>query len=188
MPVIVRYRVDIDGHLAGETFQVPNEELAALYHPNAEVIAATSDVFIPAIVEDLTVAQLAQVQTLINSTIEPITVNFVIDGGEGEIQPGVKGDFQVQFDATILEWALFADPAGSIVVDLWRSSYAAYPPLVGNSITGAAKPTLVSDVKANSSNLTGWTPGITQGDVFRVVVDSAQDAVRVTLSLRVLRA
>lgn len=186
MPVIVRYRTSVDGHIAGETFQVPNEAAANQYHPNAEVIAVTPDVFLPIVVQDLTVEQLGQVQTLINATIEPVTVNYVIDGGEDPITTGEKGDFRVNFDAEITGWALVADRPGDIIIDLWKSSFSDYPPSVADSITGVNKPTLIN-VDKNQGTLTSpWQ--ITQGDIFRVYVQSASEVTRVTLSLSVLRA
>jgi hypothetical protein len=111
----------------------------------------------------------------------------VIDGGGATITTGVKGDIEVPFDCTIVSARLFADQSGSVVVDVWKDSYANFPPTNGDSITAAAKPTLSSAAKSQDSTLTGWTKTLSKGDVLRFNVDSATTVQRVTLSLAVTR-
>lgn len=113
---------------------------------------------------------------------------FLIDGGGSTITTGIKGDFSVDFDATILQATLLADQTGSIVIDLWKDTFANYPPDNADSITASAPPTISSDVKSVDSALTGWTTSITSGDTIRVNVDSVTDIQRVSLVLKVLRS
>lgn len=94
---------------------------------------------------------------------------------------------EVNFPATIEAATLLADAAGSIVVDVWRDSYANYPPVVGDSICGSAKPTLSSAQKSQDTTLSGWTTALARGDVLKVHVDSASVVKGVTLALRVIR-
>ena len=54
--------------------------------------------------------------------------SFVIDGGGSAITTGQKGFFLVPA-GLILEVRLLADATGSIVVDLWKETYASAPPL-----------------------------------------------------------
>ena len=117
-------------------------------------------------------------------------VNFVIDGGGSAIATGIKGDIHCDFGAnvTILAVTLLADQSGSIVVDLWKDTYANFAPTVADTITAAAKPTISAATKSQDTTLTGWTTTITDGDVIRVNVDSAATVTRVTLSLKVRRA
>jgi hypothetical protein len=90
---------------------------------------------------------------------------------------------EVPFAAVIVSWRLLADAAGSVVVDLWRDSYANAPPTVADTITGGAKPTLSSAIKAEATTLTGWSPVLAPGDWLRVHVESASVVKRVVLSL-----
>jgi hypothetical protein len=113
------------------------------------------------------------------------TITYIIDGGGAAITTGVKGDVHIPFGCTITEWTLLADQSGSIVVDIWKDTYANAPPVVGDSITASAKPTLSSAAKNQSSTLTGWSPAITANSVLRFNVDSATTVQRVTLSLKV---
>jgi len=113
------------------------------------------------------------------------TVLVVVDGGGVTITTGVKGDLQVPFNCTIVEATLLADASGSIVVDVWKDTYANYPPTVADSITASAKPTISTATKSTDATLTGWTTTMTAGDTIRVNVDSVTTIQRVTLTLRV---
>jgi hypothetical protein len=112
---------------------------------------------------------------------------LIIDGGTSPIAPGIKGDITVPFGCTITEVELFADQVGSIVVDIWKDTYANFPPIAGDSITASAKPTLVSASKYQDDTLTGWTTSITAGDILRFNVNSASTVQRVTVALKTLK-
>ena len=113
----------------------------------------------------------------------------MIDGGGIPITAGIKGDITIPFGCTIIEWTLLADVAGSIVVDIWKDTYANYPPTVLDTITGSALPTITAATKGQSSTLTGWTSTITAGDTLRFNVNTpgATTITRVTLSLKLAR-
>jgi hypothetical protein len=115
------------------------------------------------------------------------TILFIIDGGGSAITTGEKGDLTIPFACTINEWTLLADQSGSIVVDIWKDTYANYPPTVADTITASAKPTISTATKGQSSTLTGWTTSIAAGDILAFNVDSASTVQRVTLSLKVTR-
>lgn len=114
-------------------------------------------------------------------------LNFVVDGGGSAITTGVKGYLHFPFACSIIEWTILGDQSGSIQFDLWKDTYANYPPVVGDSITAAAKPLVSSSTKAQSSTLTGWTTTIAAGDIIAVNVDSITTMQRATLALKVLR-
>ena len=116
-----------------------------------------------------------------------LSITFLISGGGSTVATGIAGDLTVPFNCEITEWTLLADQTGSVVVDIWKDTYANYPPTVADTITGSAKPTISAGVKGQSSTLTGWTTTITAGDTLRFNVDSAATLTRVTLSLKVKR-
>lgn len=113
------------------------------------------------------------------------TITYVIDGGGAAITTGLKGYLEIPFACTIDRWTLLADQSGSIVVDIWKDSYANAPPLIADVITASAKPTISTATKAQSTTLTGWTATIAAGDVLAFNVNSVTGIQRVTLSLRV---
>jgi hypothetical protein len=116
-----------------------------------------------------------------------VTLNFVIDGGGVAITTGIKGDLVIDFACTIQQVTLLADQSGSIVVDIWKQVYASFPPLVAQTITASALPTITTATKAQDATLTGWTKTINAGDILRLNVNSATTVQRVTLSLKVTR-
>lgn len=120
-------------------------------------------------------------------TTQYLSISFIIDGGGVTITTGIKGDLTIPFACTIQEWTLLADQSGSVVVDIWKDTYANYPPTVADTITGSALPTITTATKGQSSTLTGWTTTIAAGDTLRFNVNSATTITRVTLSLKVYR-
>ncbi len=91
------------------------------------------------------------------ATPELATLTFVIDGGGAAIATGIKGDLEIPFACTINQVTLLADQSGSIVVDIWKDTYANYPPTGADSITASAKPTISAAAKSQDATLTGWT-------------------------------
>jgi hypothetical protein len=106
-----------------------------------------------------------------------------IDGGGLEITTGIKNDLVIPYDMTITGWYLTADQTGSIVIDIWKDTYANFPPTVAGTITGTEKPTITASNKAQDLTLTSWTTTISAGDVLRFNVDSVTGIQRVTLVL-----
>lgn len=75
---------------------------------------------------------------------------------------------------TITSWTILTEGgSGSCVVDVWKTTYAGAPPTVANTITAAAKPTVSTSTKAQSSTLTGWTTSVAAGDVMTFKLDSS---------------
>lgn len=122
-----------------------------------------------------------------NWTVPPSlrrAVEFVIDGGGSAITTGVKGDIEMPVAWTDIASArLFADQSGSIVVNIWKDTYANYPPTVADKITASAPPTISTATKSEDTTLTGWTKTGSAGDVLRFNVDSVTTIQRVTVSL-----
>jgi hypothetical protein len=115
------------------------------------------------------------------------TINFLIDGGGSAITTGIKGDVQLDFACTIDSATLLADQSGSIVVDIWKDTYANFPATDADSITASAVPTISTATKSTDASLTGWTTSISAGDILRFNVDSVTSIERVTVALKVTR-
>jgi len=116
-------------------------------------------------------------------------VGLIIDGGGSVITTGIKGFLEVPFACTITAATLLSTDAavtrGSIVVDVWKDTYANYAPTVADTITASAKPTLSSAIKSRDTTLTGWTTSLSAGDILGFKVDSVSTLLRVTLQLTV---
>jgi hypothetical protein len=114
-------------------------------------------------------------------------IAFVIDGGGAVLTTGIKGDLLIPFACTIAKATLLANQSGSIVIDVWKDSYANFPPTDADSITASAPPTISSATKAQDATLTGWTKTIAAGDILRFNVDSVTAIQRVTVVLEVTK-
>jgi len=118
---------------------------------------------------------------------EPATITFVIDGGGEVITTGQKGHLEVPYGCTIDRVTMLADQSGSIVVDIWKDTYANFPPTVEDTITASAKPTISSAQKSQDSTLSGWTKTVSAGDILAFNVDSCTTITRVTIALQVTK-
>jgi hypothetical protein len=120
------------------------------------------------------------------------SIQYVIDGGGVALTTGLKGVLEVPFACTITAARLLANASGSVVVNIYKTSYASYDagashPAVGDKITASAPPTISSATKSSDSTLTGWTTAISAGDLLAFNVDSATTIARVTIALTVSR-
>lgn len=116
-------------------------------------------------------------------------IGIVIYTGGSVISTGTKGFVRVPLACTIVKATVLSiDPSatsGSIVVDVWKDSFANFPPTDADSITASAPPTLSSANKSEDSTLTGWTTSISAGDVIGFNVDSATTVTKVMVLLDV---
>jgi hypothetical protein len=117
-------------------------------------------------------------------------ITVVFGTGSAVVTAGLKTYVSCPYTGTITGARLLAVDAsvtsGSIVIDVWKDTYAAFPPVVADSITASAKPTLSSATKSDDTTLTGWTTAVTAGDVFGFTVDSASLVTQVALQLTIV--
>ncbi len=123
----------------------------------------------------------------LSTNIKTLTITFIIDGGGAEIALGEHGHLEIPFACTINRVTMLADQSGSIQVDIWKDTYANFPPTDADSITASAVPTITTAQKSQDSTLTGWTTAIAAGDILAFYVDSVTDIERVTISLKVTK-
>lgn len=128
-----------------------------------------------------------QLKEHIPANIKILNITFIIDGGGAEITDGQKGHLEIPFACTIDRVTMMADQEGSIIVDIWKDTYALFPPTDGDSITSATPPTIAVGVKSQDSTLAAWTTAIVAGDILAFNVDSCTDIQRVTISLKVTK-
>jgi hypothetical protein len=117
-----------------------------------------------------------------------VGINFLIDGSGAAITTGIKGDIMIPFACTINQVNLLADQSGSIAVDIWKDTYANFPPTDADTITASAVPTISSATKDEDATLTDWTTAIAAGSILRFNVDSCTTITRCTLVLKVTRS
>jgi hypothetical protein len=121
--------------------------------------------------------------------LTPAGIVAIFDGGGGAIADDVQLMIEVPFKCDIDRVTLLADQSGSIVIDIWKDTYANYPPVNADSITASATPTISAATKDQDSTLTGWTTAIAAGDILCFAVEgAATDITRCTAALKVSRS
>lgn len=102
-----------------------------------------------------------------------------------DITTGVKARVWFPFPCKIIGWTILANASGSIVIDVWKDTYANHPPTVADTIAGSEKPTLSSAQKNQDLTLTTWTQNVAAGDILFFNVDSASGVKQVFLGLSI---
>lgn len=145
----------------------------------------TVDITVGDLTGDVTTS--GSMATTLKTAAKTRAITFAIDGGGVALTTGVKADVYVPYACTITAVTMLADPAGAAVVDIWKDTYANFPPTNADSITASAKPTIsATNAKSQDNTLTGWTTGISAGDTLRFNVDSATTITRLNLTLTVI--
>ena len=122
----------------------------------------------------------------LDDDIRARSIGITIDGAGSAISTGIWGYIEIPYDCTIQRVTMLADQSGDVVVDIWKDTYANYPPTDADSITASAVPTISSADKSQDATLTGWTTSISEGDILGFNVDSAATITRVHIILKVL--
>lgn len=125
-------------------------------------------------------------------------LNFVIEEGGLAIGTGVKGYVEIPFNCQVTQWSILGDgtATSAIVVDVWRTTFAAFAPpttpTAANSIAGTELPTITSgQQKAQDTSITTWSTvdgvvgGLIAGDIIAFNVNSNTNFKRVTVVLTV---
>jgi hypothetical protein len=112
-----------------------------------------------------------------------VALEFSIGDGTNVITTGIKHGIKVPFSGTFVTWEIGVIVTnGTITFDVWRDSYANFPPTDADSVCGAALPTIaVSGAKA-TGDASGWT-AITAGDWLFINVDAVATMKQCTLAL-----
>jgi hypothetical protein len=112
----------------------------------------------------------------------PIEISCTVDGGGVLIPVGLKASRPpFPYNARILSWSIMTDQVTNLTWDVWKANGAI--PVVANSITAAAKPSVAAARFGSSSVLTGWTTLVAPGDIFAFNLDVNSAATWVTLIL-----
>lgn len=120
-------------------------------------------------------------------------IEIPFDGGGAVITNGTLYEVEVPFNCTIEQVTMLSTISGSLVVDIYKTSYSDYDggsthPVSGDKITASAPPTISSAYKSQDSTLTGWTKGLSRGDVLRFIVTGTPASIqKCTVSLSVSR-
>lgn len=115
-------------------------------------------------------------------------LTFPLNGGGVQLATGIqRTDLVVPFNCTITKVEATADQSGSMAVEIWRDTYANYPPVSGDKISASAPVTITTATKSSDATLTGWTKTLVQGDRLRFNVNSVTAITWANIALYVSR-
>ncbi len=122
------------------------------------------------------------------SQVEVLELCFDLDGRPLEA-PVVMGDLRIPFDCTLTAASIVADVVGTCSVDVWRDSFANFPPTIADTIVGAHPLTLTGQSFNGQNPLSGWLTTVTAGDVIRFYLTSTDSVIsRLVITLAATRA
>lgn len=111
------------------------------------------------------------------------TINYAVDNGSWNMNPGIKGNLVIDVTGVIESWTLLADYPGTLELDIKKSNYTNYP--VFTSICGSEKPKLNNVIKNTQDNFTTWDRSFVAGDIIQIHVDQVSTIRRFLISLKV---
>jgi len=115
------------------------------------------------------------------------SIGASFDGGGSAISADKQFRVEVPYACTITQVTMLADQSGSAVVDIWKDTYANYPPTDVDSITASAVPTISASNKSQDSTLSGWTTSVSAGDILVFNVDSCSTIEELSIILKVTK-
>lgn len=126
----------------------------------------------------------------VSTNIKTAAIGITIDGNGSAITTGIKGYRRVPFDCTIVSWDILADASGAVKIDVWKDTYANYPPTNADSICNGHEPEIAaSGTKAEDTSLGDWASvAVAAGDVLVFNVDSCVTITNLTLTLKVTKS
>lgn len=113
------------------------------------------------------------------------TINFVLDNGSFDIEPGSKGYLNIDVSGEIESWMLVSETPGNIAIDIQKTNYSNFPNGF-TSIVGSEFPLLSDQIKNRDEDLSTWNTSIEIGDIldFRVLSCSGIQKCSVFLRLK----
>lgn len=118
----------------------------------------------------------------------PIGIEFFIDEGGGAISTGLKGGIEVPAKCDIDRCTILLDQSATFTADIWKDTYANYPPDNTDTITGGNEPGTSAAAKDQDSTLTDWTTAVAAGVALFFNVDANDNATWALISLKCSRS
>ena len=103
------------------------------------------------------------------------------DGQGGVVSVGKTDWVFIPYNCTITGWVITGDQVGSCVIDIWKDTYANFPPTAADSIAGSEKPTLASARTNIDLSLSPPWAAVTAGDCIMFYVESCSTLTKINL-------
>jgi len=100
------------------------------------------------------------------------------------LETGVVASVVIPYDCVIQEIILLGDTTGSVSIDIWKDTYANYPPTIDDTILPETHPAISEDIKYKDNTLEGWNTTISAGDILTFYIESVADITKLTIYLK----
>jgi hypothetical protein len=108
---------------------------------------------------------------------------IILDAGSSIITTGFKGYTRIPRNMTANSWEIVGDVSGYMVIDIWKTGFANYPPSSLNTVAGTQKPFLTNQLTNYTGNLSTWITNFTQGDYVAFNVESVSGLSRAVVTI-----
>ena len=106
------------------------------------------------------------------------------DGQGSFISSGNPRYHVMSTNGTITGWSILAVGTGATAsIDIWRVTYGTSLPTVSNSIVAANYPILATGSVLRSTGVTGWSLGMTAGDILGFNINATGNATLLNFTL-----
>lgn len=118
-----------------------------------------------------------------------LDIRLVLDGAGAAITTGAKGWVRIPWDVTLTGWKMTADQSTTTTIDVWKDTYANFPPDNADTITNGHEPAIAAATKAEDTDISDWgTTSVSAGDYLRFNVDANDNAELLELCITAERA
>jgi hypothetical protein len=128
---------------------------------------------------------------LVRDTAEDVpnaSIHVTIGSGQTVPTTGIKGYMEVPFNARVVRWTLIGDASGSAQIDIWKDTWANFPPTNADSIVGAGTEPYLSSEQARQDTTPDWDQlTLNEGDVLVFNLDSVTTCKQLDLDIKVER-
>lgn len=127
---------------------------------------------------------------IVTSSAVNCQINYIFDGGGGNIPIGSSGIVQIPSTIRILSWTLLANTNTTTYVEILCSNYIAFPTfknISGINPSSADYPKLANSAKSSNSNLTNWVTSFPADTILQFTMPQNTAGNTVTMSLKCLK-
>lgn len=115
-------------------------------------------------------------------------INVIVDGLGSTIATGHAGEWRAPFACTLTGWTLLGDQSGSVSIDVWKDTYANFPPTNADSIVNGHEMAISTATKAEDTDISDWSDvTVDAGDVLIFNIDSVTSFTRLSINLTAKR-
>lgn len=124
----------------------------------------------------------------ISEDVPNASIHVTIGSGQAVPTTGIKGYLEVPFNARVIRWTLMADVSGSAQIDIWKDTYANFPPTNADSIVGAGTEPYLSAEQNRQDTAPDWDQlTLNEGDILVFNLDSVTTCKQLDLDIKVER-